>query len=72
MSALVRCVECLRFSMKGAPAMAVHGFGNCNLRPAWEYQSATYAKECRHYERAGEETIAARVEWINDKRSNAR
>lgn len=71
MSALVRCAECARFRMGGTD-LAAHGMGNCELRPVWEHHSATYANECQHFTPAQEETVKARLDWINNARSKTK
>lgn len=67
----VQCVDCQRFSLRQAPAMAKHGFGNCNKLPAHEYKSAIYQRECPWFTQEKEQTVALRREYVA-KRSGVR
>lgn len=65
---MIQCVDCKRFNLRAEPKMAVVGFGGCTLAPKYEFRSAVYGHDCKHFEAEKTETVAARRAWLDDKR----
>ncbi len=73
----VQCITCSRFTlrdprfkgdakgMKLSREMAGHGFGNCAVKPTWEFMSPTYPRECRHHHQAKDEELQVRMDWLH-------
>lgn len=56
------CLSCAHWSVKRAGRMAGVGYGACNKRPAWEYQSPTY--HCTKHSPVDAPALASRVAWM--------
>lgn len=65
---MVRCVECIHWSLRDAPVeVARYGFGVCKAaKPGapWRYLSATCDRECATWARTGEEIVRERLDWL--------
>lgn len=66
----VQCVTCDRFKLRGSD-LARYGFGLCPLRPAWQFQSASYPRECAHHAPAAAEQVEQRRAWLAKKHESS-
>lgn len=65
----VRCIDCTRLRLRENPKMAALGFGQCERKPAWEFSSVTFARQCDRFMAERADKVQARVDWY-EKRGN--
>lgn len=68
--ALVQCIDCTRFSLRGHAGMASQGYGQCALATgAGHFESATYRRSCADFEAVRIDVSERRRAWLADKRA---
>lgn len=68
--ALVQCIDCTRFSLRGHAGMASQGYGQCALAAGAEhFESATFKRQCADFEAVRIDVSERRRAWLADKRA---
>jgi hypothetical protein len=69
----VKCIDCRSFNMRAAdsaaPGYAKLGMGKCDMKthaPA-TFVTAAYARKCELFEKAADDVILKRIEWMEPK-----
>lgn len=63
--ALVKCLDCAFWSLRGAPKMAAHGFGACAKKNAlWDVFSGSWPRECRSFGPLAAAEVQKRAAWL--------
>lgn len=66
---IVHCIDCVHFDLRTDRAMAMQGYGHCDLDPVGRFQSATFDRTCVHFVAADPEVAAKREQWLAEQRA---